>query len=213
MLEGLSALIGSPSFRFMKGLKHMTIKQKQCLLQFLGYYNGVVDGLWGAKSTAATKAFQQAHGLVVDGVAGDETQKAMKKAVAEWVSTGNSTTNTTPGDFWDEIKHFKKSEFACKCGGKYCNGYPADPKEKLIRAADDVREHFGKSMFVSSGLRCKQHNANVGGVSNSRHLNGKAMDFCISGVSAAQILSYVKQKKEIRYAYAIDGSYVHMDIE
>lgn len=227
MLEGLSVLIGSPSFRFMKGLKHMTIKQKQCLLQFLGYYDGVVDGVWGAKSTAATKAFQQAHGLVADGVAGDETQKAMKKAVAEWVSTGNSTTNTTPdattptdgttnaatGDFWDEIKHFKKSEFACKCGGKYCNGYPADPKEKLIRAADDVREHFGKSMFVSSGLRCKQHNANVGGVSNSRHLSGKAMDFCISGVSAAQILSYVKQKKEIRYAYAIDGSYVHMDIE
>lgn len=191
----------------------MTIKQKQCLLQFLGYYDGVVDGAWGAKSKAATKAFQQAHGLVADGVAGDETQKAMKKAVAEWTSTDNRTTNTATVDFWDEIKHFKKSEFACKCGGKYCNGYPADPKEKLIRVADDVREHFGKSMFVSSGLRCKQHNSNVGGVSNSRHLSGKAMDFCISGVSAAQILSYVQQKKEIRYAYAIDGSYVHMDIE
>ena len=77
--------------------------------------------------------------------------------------------------------------------------------------AENVREHFGKAMPVSSGLRCTRHNANVGGVSNSRHLSGKAMDFCVSGVPAATVLSYVKQQKGIRYA--IDGSYVHMDIE
>jgi uncharacterized protein YcbK (DUF882 family) len=52
----------------------------------------------------------------------------------------------------------------------------------------------------------------VGGVSNSRHLEGKAMDFSIRGKTSAQVLAYVQKQPEIRYAYAIDGSYVHMDI-
>lgn len=208
----------------------MTIKQKQCLLQYLGYYTDVVDGAWGTKSVAATRAFQKDNGLTQDGIIGQQTEKALTDAVYSGrfaktettVSTptdavskpDNSSTGTaTTGTFWDNVKYFKRSEFACKCGGKYCNGYPAEPKEKLIMVAENVREHFGKPMPVSSGLRCTRHNANVGGVSNSRHLSGKAMDFCVPGVSAATVLAYVKQQKDIRYAYAIDGSYVHMDIE
>ena len=116
------------------------------------------------------------------------------------------------GTFWDEIKYFKKDEFKCKCG-KYCDGFPAEPKEKLIRVADRVRAHFGAAAIVSSGVRCQTHNANVGGVSNSRHLSGKAMDFCVSGKKASEVLAYVQQQPEIRYAYAIDSLYVHMDVE
>lgn len=208
----------------------MTIKQKQCLLQYLGYYSITVDGLWGAASITATKAFQKDNSLTQDGIIGGQTEKALIDAVhnGRFAKTDSTVTNPadktdnptntptkaeTTGTFWDNVKYFKRSEFACKCGGKYCNGYPAEPKEKLIMVAENVREHFGKAMPVSSGLRCTRHNANVGGVSNSRHLSGKAMDFCVSGVSAATVLSYVKQQKDIRYAYAIDGSYVHMDIE
>jgi uncharacterized protein YcbK (DUF882 family) len=84
--------------------------------------------------------------------------------------------------------------------------------ETLIRVADRVREHFGRPMQVTSGRRCANHNARVGGVSNSRHLSGKAMDFCVVGKTAAQVLDYVKSQPEIRYTYAIDGTYVHMDV-
>ena len=83
----------------------------------------------------------------------------------------------------------------------------------LIRVADRVRAHFGAEAFVSSGVRCQQHNANVGGVPGSRHLYGKAMDFCISGKKAAEVLEYVLKQPEIRYAYDIDGTYIHMDVE
>ena len=83
----------------------------------------------------------------------------------------------------------------------------------LITVADRVRTHFGAEAFVSSGVRCPQHNANVGGVQNSRHLTGKAMDFCVSGQKAAQLLEYVWKQPEIRYAYDIDGTYIHMDVE
>jgi len=192
----------------------MTIKQRQLLLAYLGYYVGNIDGSWGTLSKTATKAFQKDFGLEPDGVCGTETEKALKHAVAYGMPAKKveTTATTTGGDFWADIKHFDRKEFKCKCGNKYCNGYPAEPQEKLVRVADRVREHFGASATVSSGLRCKQHNANVGGVSNSRHLSGKAMDFCIRGKTAAQVLAYVQKQSEIRYAYAIDSQFVHMDI-
>ena len=85
-------------------------------------------------------------------------------------------------------------------------------QEKVVKAADKVREHFGNPTTVSSGIRCTQHNAAVGGVSNSRHLQGKAIDFSVSGFSASQVLPYVQSLPEIRYAYAINSNYIHMDI-
>lgn len=197
----------------------MTARQKQALLFYLGYYTGNIDGDFGAVSTAATKAFQQDFGgLAVDGLCGAATQKAMKHAVAYGMpekrqdTAQGATGSATTGTFWDGIKYFQRSEFKCKCGGKYCNGYPVEMQEKVVKAADKVREHFGKPMTVSSGIRCTRHNAAVGGVSNSRHLQGKAIDFCISGFSASSVLAYVQTLTEIRYTYAINSNYVHMDI-
>lgn len=194
----------------------MTNEQKQCLLRYLDYYDDDIDDVWGAESKKATKAFQEDNGLSADGVFGTATKKKVLEHIYKETGfkkkTTISSTSSKSGDFWDDIKYFKKSEFACKCGGKYCKGYPAEPQEKLIRVAERVREHFGKPATVTSGLRCTKHNANEGGVSNSRHLSGKAMDFCIQGVSGATLLAYVQKQPEIRYAYIISGNYVHMDI-
>ena len=115
--------------------------------------------------------------------------------------------------WWDSIKYFDRDEFECHCDGKYCDGYPAEPSKVLVQVADRVRAHFGATATVSSGVRCKTHKANVGGVANSKHLSGKAMDFCIAGKTAEQVLAYVVQQPEINYAYAIDSAYVHMDVE
>lgn len=191
----------------------MTIVQKQCLLKYLGYYDGSIDGSWGAKSIAATKALQTANGLNPDGVFGERTEEIAKSAVFHGKFKETQKTIANNGDFWDSIKYFERNEFKCKCGGKYCNGYPVEPNELLVTVADRVRGHFGKTAHVSSGVRCNQHNANVGGVSGSRHKSGKAMDFRIIGKSANEVLAYVNKQPEIRYAYAIDGSYVHMDVE
>lgn len=193
----------------------MTIKQKQHLLAYLGYYVGNIDGDFGTLSKTACKAFQKDFGdLEVDGICGAATEKALKHAVAYGMPAKKveETKLSASGDFWDGIKHFKRSEFKCKCG-KHCNGFPVEPKEKLVKVADRVREHFGNRITVSSGVRCEQHNANVGGVANSRHKQGKAMDFCVSGMSASMVLAYVQKQPEIRYAYAIDNNFVHMDIE
>ena len=173
------------------------------------------DGLAGEKTKAATVEYQKKNGLTADGVAGEKTIAKINGGSS--ATTGNTTSNTTnkatSGDWWDDIKYFDRSEFACHCGGKYCNGFPVEPKEKLVRVADRIRTQKNAPATVSSGVRCNQHNANVGGVSNSRHKEGKAMDFSIQGVSGSELLALAQSQPEIRYAYIIEGSWVHMDIE
>ena len=184
----------------------MTIRQRQCLLCYLGYYGGNMDGIWGPLSQSACRAFQKDFGLDADGCGGPDTDNDLIRAVAYGVPVREEESGD--GDFWEEIQYFQKSEFACKCG---CGA--SDMAEKLIRTADKVRAYFGKPITVSSGRRCAEHNANVGGVYNSRHLYGKAMDFCVSGVPASEVLAYVQTLPEIEYAYAIDNNFVHMDME
>lgn len=186
----------------------MTNQQKQCLLYYLGFYKGNIDGKWGSKSKNAVKAFQKEYGLTADGVVGEKTIKALKQAI-----TYGMPTKTTKKDWWKDIKYFEKKEFACKCGGKYCKGYPAEMNEKVVKMADKVRKHFGAAVTVSSGLRCAKHNANIGGVTNSRHKLGKAIDFCVAGKTSAEVLAYVKKQSDIRYTYAINDRFVHMDVE
>ena len=198
----------------------MNTRQIQNLLDYLGYAPGKIDGLDGTNTRKAVKAFQQDFGgLAVDGVAGTATQKALRHAVAygmpekkQNTDDKDSSATSGTGTFWDDIKYFKRSEFKCQCGGKYCNGYPVEMQEKVVKAADKVRAHFGKPVTVSSGIRCTKHNAEVGGVSNSRHLQGKAIDLNVSGFSAAMVLAYVQSLPEIRYSYAINSNYIHMDI-
>jgi hypothetical protein len=194
----------------------MTIKQRQNLLAYLGYYVGNIDGAWGTLSKTATKAFQKDFGLTADGICGEETEKALKHSVCYGISknveTEEVTTKEETGTFWDNIKYWSREEFRCQCGGKYCNGFPAEPSEKLVRLADDVRGHFGRPGHRSSGLRCETWNSIQGGVSNSKHKFGKALDFCIEGHSSNTVLDYVLSRPGVNYAYAIDGSYVHMDV-
>ena len=55
------------------GSKGTQVKVLQFLLKAKGYDVGNVDGIFGAKTLAAVKAFQKAHGLSVDGIVGKNT--------------------------------------------------------------------------------------------------------------------------------------------
>ncbi len=62
-----------------------TVRDTQSQLNALGYDTGGVDGVAGARTDAAIRAFQAANGLAVDGIAGPQTLAAMAKAKADAV--------------------------------------------------------------------------------------------------------------------------------
>ncbi|MCD7729525.1 MAG: spore cortex-lytic enzyme [Clostridia bacterium] len=53
------------------------VKELQRRLKMWGYYDGEVDGIYGAATVKAVKYFQQKNGLTADGVAGIKTFEAL----------------------------------------------------------------------------------------------------------------------------------------
>ena len=177
----------------------MNIKDIQCLLTYLkksdgtSYYTGDVDGIYGRLSRKAIQDFQRDFGgLTVTGEADDETDRAMCHAVAYGIPerdpdadpdvTDNNVGDKeeTTGTFWDDSEFFDREEFRCQCKGKYCDGFPVEPEEELVRVCNEIRRRLGVPVSIvdsgGSGVRCTRHNAAVGGVGNSNHLYGKAAD-------------------------------------
>lgn len=60
--------------------KKTEVKDLQQKLTDLGYLNDKVDGIFGAKTEKAVKAFQKEHGLTVDGIAWPQTLAALDAA-------------------------------------------------------------------------------------------------------------------------------------
>ena len=177
----------------------MTVVQLQHLLAYHGLYGGAADGIAGPLTRAAVERFRSAAGL--------EPEAAVEQALKESILRG-----LPEADWWGSIRYFTREELRCKCGGRYCNGFPSEPQELLLRLADKARAHFGRPAHVVSGLRCRQWNALQGGVANSQHMYGEAMDIRIDGVSAPELCAFFKSQPEVRYAYEIDGTNVHFDI-
>lgn len=85
-------------------------------------------------------------------------------------------------------KNFMVREFACKCSR--CSTVQID--DKLVGYLQQIRDHFGKALIITSGYRCEKHNAEVGGASGSRHVMGQAADFYISGVKPAEVAKFAE---------------------
>lgn len=190
----------------------------QNLLQFLGYYNGSIDGIWGKQSIAATRQFQADYGLANDDNFGAETQRQIRMVIGSYndhvpIHPESQTQETIGALFWDEIKYFDPAEFKCKCGGKFCNGYPHVIQPLLVQICDRARRWSGHPIEVISGLRCEIHNRNENGVHNSQHMFGEAADLYFHGVTPSAALTWLQSQPDVRYAYQIKGcSNIHFDI-
>ena len=112
----------------------------------------------------------------------------------------------------NDFKNFKYHELKCKCGGKYCNGYPTGFSYDLLTNLQKARDYFGKAVIITSPLRCARHNSNVGGVKNSKHTLGRAVDFYVKGVSYSKLKAYMDKLPYKNYIYNVSGSVMHYDI-
>ena len=62
---------------YKRGSTGSVVTQIQQKLSAWGYYDGAVDGVYGSRTEAAVRYFQEKNGLTVDGKAGDQTLAAM----------------------------------------------------------------------------------------------------------------------------------------
>lgn len=105
-------------------------------------------------------------------------------------------------------KNFKPSEFRCPCG--HCTGYPTWMRANELKHIQTIRDHYGRPMEITSGLRCERYNAMLdGSVRGSAHIKGKAVDFYAAGITDTlehriKTVKYIKRLKHHNYTYG-DG--------
>lgn len=115
-----------------------TIQQK---LKSWGYYKGSVDGVYGAKTREAVKAFQRKNGLTADGVVGPATAKAMGIS-----STSTTTTSTsTKGD----VVSVKTYQQKLKSWGYYTGAVDGVKGAKTVSA---VKAFQRKNGLTADGI-------------------------------------------------------------
>ncbi|MEG0378449.1 MAG: D-Ala-D-Ala carboxypeptidase family metallohydrolase [Eubacterium sp.] len=82
--------------------------------------------------------------------------------------------------------HFALWEYACDCPG-YCDGFPAEMDPVLLEKVEALRCLFDRPIIITSGVRCPQRNAEVGGIEESWHLRGHAADLYCPGISYTEL--------------------------
>ena len=185
----------------------LTNKQRQTYLKKIGLYTKKIDNIRGSGQKKAEKIFNTIFLNKKEDTYTEETDKLLRIIYKSYVASPYMVDSD-----WKYFKNFKKSEYKCKCKGKYCNGYPSEIAMRLVMEDQYLRNYFGTAVRLTSGVRCKTHNKNVGGVSKSRHMTGRASDKNINGRTASEISKVIKTLPINHYCYDITKKEVHGDV-
>lgn len=119
----------------------------------------------------------------------------------------------------DLTNNFSKWEFACKCG---CGFNEIDPElaDQVQRLRNLLWTTTGKEIpiTVTCGCRCPAHNAAIGGVQNSFHTQGLAVDITFSHINVlvGGRIVYLANRFKILKIGAIgvypDRNFMHLDV-
>ncbi len=104
------------------------------------------------------------------------------------------------------INHFKAEEFRCKHCGEILI------ESKIIDILEELRNYLKKPVIITSAYRCKVHNRRIGGVPNSAHTKGLAVDIKATNSKIRhEILSFLLSKGIKRIGIA--NVFIHFDLD
>jgi len=103
--------------------------------------------------------------------------------------------------------HFRIEELACKCDGRFCAGsYWHAPT--ILDRLEILRGKVGKPLVITSGHRCAQWNALIGGAPQSRHKT-LAVDLALRGHDRHALL---RDAHAAGFAgFGLGRSFLHVD--
>ena len=110
-------------------------------------------------------------------------------------------------------KNFNSYEFRCGLGRPCaCSTILID--DKLVDYLQKIRDHFGKSITITSGYRCPSYNKSVSKSTSSYHTKGMAADIVVSGVAPREVAKYAESIGILGiglYETQADGHFTHID--
>lgn len=124
-----------------------------------------------------------------EGVAGINTKRAAEPSA----STKTAPTQKQPQQLQVQSGNFQLNEFASKDGANMSATVKANILN-LIDQLEVIRAACGnKPITITSGYRSRKHNASVGGAKDSQHINGRAADFKVKGMTPTKVFNVVEQ--------------------
>lgn len=183
-------------------------KERQTYLKKLGLYTKAIDNIRGSGQKKAEKIFNTIFLNKSSDSYTEETDKLLRIIYKSYVASAYMVDSD-----WKYFKNFSKGEFKCKCKGKGCNGYPSKIHMRTVMLAQYIRNRINAPFGLTSGLRCKLHNKNVGGVEKSKHLEGRALDGWGKNKKPADLMKIAKEVPFLNYTYQCGSSEIHTDIK
>ena len=109
--------------------------------------------------------------------------------------------------------NFNSYEFRCGLGSP-CSCSTILIDDKLVENLQNIRDHFGKPITITSAYRCPSYNKRIGGATGSYHSKGMAADIVVSGVTPREVAKYAESIGILGiglYETSADGHFVHID--
>ena len=103
--------------------------------------------------------------------------------------------------------NFKVKEFACTDGSD-----PIFIDSELVNVLQKIRNHFGKSVTITSAYRTPTKNKAVGGETYSQHLYGKAADIKVKDIKPAKVAAYAETLLPKNGGIGIYKTFTHIDV-
>ncbi len=184
-----------------------TLKLVQTSLQKLGYYTDKIDGLFGKNTGEAFARWKTDNFLKDTILIGQSSWEQLQKESAKIVSINWS-------DFTCKVsKYFTVEEVTQKDTRRI-------PKDKniqnnilkLAKELDKIREDWGSPIGVTSWYRPPAINKAVGGVSNSQHLNGGAVDIYPIGGDIYKFQTWLDKRWNMALGYGARRGFCHIDL-